>query len=831
MEQLTLKPRKAVQEIPIESWDDDDLDIQGDDFTFRSASLATTAGSQHRESVSSRLSRRSDFDSNHGDDEKQVHLPGDDDRATSDAIATATKAGIPIPQNVPSSALMGGTIKRLGGRKIKKLMQDDWDDGDLELPGEGGLKIKRQDGSNFPDALRQVSGPNSIQPSPIKGMQPPPRVDMSLRPELKAKPASINLALDRYKDSEDKLEMKPIKASSGINLDRFRDEDDDDFFGDGGATIKVPKSRMAPKIFPMVTPPTPQKKRDPEDDFEQDFQLPDDGQPLRLSTRKDIPRTPVSAQDEFDEWGEGSLGTRFGGTRRDGRSNRSSSSAMSPSVASSLTAESEDEGLDGIILPSGPIPFDDILKKRQQSHSPDLHSSEKQAAKRVEVKEDFFSGLEIGDGDVFDSKKLTLNRNIKMKAPRPTSPVRPKTAVSLTFINKPVPATASRLPRAVGHERIPSALEPVSESGGPIPHRRSQSRMGGHSTHSSVTSIATPTSVHSMPPSTPRRRELPNKSSTTSLRNEPTTTNSQILKLKRSMPTMRSLPQSPAKPLSSRYERPPSRNEAGSRLSRPKTPVERDRSGAQSSMSHARKNPMPFIPAGASQSQSHHVMNRTTRHARRTDSESSTNSLDLRPISRAVSRGMMRSPSPRRPKAAEALGKEAAAKRQLTKPVRRRHFGDGMELDGFDDLPTSRDSEKPFMKEPVGCGPPKQRSKVLPPSRTATPAPATPLSPPKGHDGLPRFARDTNASRMAREHVLAQRAPSAAGAPLATLTNQWKAKVSATTGLSSVNAQGTIRSKKPRSTQKPQLIKPLGNQNNPKCKSLPSTLLTMLTLS
>jgi hypothetical protein len=808
MEQLALRPRKAVAEEPIESWDDDDLDIGGDDFTFRSASLATTTASHNRESTSSRMSVRSDFDSNQGD-EKQVHLPGDDERSTIDAIATATRAGIPIPNNVPPSALMGGTIKRLGGRKIKKIMQDDWDDGDLELPGEGALKIKRQDGSNFPDALRQVSGSGSVQNSPAKPSQPSPKLELSPRQKLRPKVANSNL------------------------LDRFRDGDED-FFGDGGATIKVSKSRQVPKLLPLITPPTPQKNdksTDPEDDFERDFQFPSDGEPLRLSARKDIPRTPASSQDDFEEWGEGSLGTRFGGTRRDGRSNRSSSiSALSPSVSSSITIESEDEGLDGLVLPAGPIHFDDILKRRQQDRSPDHQSSEKQAAKRVEVKEDFLSGLEIGDGDVFDSSKLTLNRNIKMKTTRQTSPIRPKTAVSLTFTNKPAPAAAgSRLPRPMGgHERVPSSLEPVSESGGPIikPTRRSQSRLGGHSSQSSVNSIpvpSTPSSIHPSQPSTPRRRELASKSSIGGLRNEPTTTNAQLLKLKRSMPTMRAYPQSPAKPIISRYERPPSRTDSGrpNSMSRPKTPVERDRSGAESSLSHARKNPLPFLPAGASSSQSQHVTIKTSRHFRRHDSESSNNSTELRPTSRAVSRSTMRSPSPRRnPRGPEALAREAAAKRQMTKPVRRRHFGDGCELDGFDDLPTSRDSEQRFVKEPVGRGPPKlsslRRVNETLPSRTQTPAPLTPYSPAR-RDELPRFARDTAASRMAREHALAQRAPSAQGAPLATITNQWKAKVSATTGLTAHGAQ-SVRSKKTKVPQKPQLIKPLGNLNNPKCK-------------
>ncbi|TAQ86134.1 hypothetical protein B7494_g5534 [Chlorociboria aeruginascens] len=808
MEQLTLKPRKAVVEEPIENWDDDDLDIGGDDFTFRSASLATTSASHHRDSTSShsRLSMKSDYDSNHGDEDRQVHLPGNDERSTIDAIATATKAGIPIPQNVPPSALMGGTIKRLGGRKIKKFIQDDWDDGDLEFPGEGGLKIKSQDGLNFPDALRQVSGPGSLHSSPVKVLQVAPKSNTSPQPSLRPQPASNTLLLDR-----------------------FRDQEDDDFFGDGGATIKVAKSRPPPpKLLPLITPPTPQKNMEPDDDFEKDFQLPSHGEPLRLSARKDIPKTPVSVQDDLDEWGEGSLGTRFGGTRRDARSNRSSSiSALSPSVASSLTIESEDEGLDGLILPTGPLNFDDILKRRQQDRSPDHQSSEKQAAKRAEVKEDFLSGLEIGDGDVFDSHKLTLNRNIKVKSTRPASPTRPKTAVSLTFTNKPSTVVNSRLPRPLGgHERVPSSLEPVSESGGPIANRnrRSQSRLG-HSSQSSITSIPTPTtpsSNHSFTPSTPRRRELNSKSSISALRNEPTTTNAQLLKLKRSMPTMRPFPQSPAKPVGSRYDRPPSRTDNGNRptsVSRPKTPVERDRSGAESSLSHARKNPVPFLPAGASNSQSHHVTVKTSRHFRRHDSESSNNSMELRPTSRAISRSTMRSPSPRRNvRGTESLVREATTKRQITKPVRRRHFGDGFELDGFDDLPTSRDTELKFIKEPIARGHPKQstlRNKVhqnVLPSRTTTPVPLTPS---KSRDELPRFARDTNASRMAREHALSQRAPSAAGAPLATLTNQWKSKVTANIGLNPAS-QNTIRTKKSKTSVKPQLIKPLGNLNNPK---------------
>jgi hypothetical protein len=134
MEKLTQTPRKAVLEEVIENWDNNnDLDIGGENFTSRSASAATTAASHRRDSVSSRLSGRSDFESNHRDEEKHVHLPGGDERSTFDAITTATRAGIPMPHSVPSSTFMGGTIKRLEGKKIK-MLRVDCDDCDLDLP-------------------------------------------------------------------------------------------------------------------------------------------------------------------------------------------------------------------------------------------------------------------------------------------------------------------------------------------------------------------------------------------------------------------------------------------------------------------------------------------------------------------------------------------------------------------------------------------------------------------------------------------------------------------------------------------------------------------------
>ncbi|KAM4059900.1 cytokinesis regulator [Hirsutella rhossiliensis] len=804
---LKLKARQPVDE-EIENWDDDDLVVDGDELSFRSSLTATTATSTHgpsrrRDSSSSHVSLRSDLESWNGE-EKQLHLPADDESSNVDAIAAAEHAGVPIPKNVPCSALMGGTIKRLGGRKLKKIIQEDWEN-DLELPDASqGLTLKSNKDAEFPDTLRQVSG-GSAQTSPTK-----------------QRTATQHPATNTQAERRTSTQSSTSTLSSALNLDKFKDiddDDDDDIFG--GDTIKVSRIRTTPQPVSFITPPTPrrvEKPKEADDDFEKDFELPSDGK-LSLSTRKAIPKTPSSQPEELD-WGESSLGTRYGGTRRDGRSNRSSSvSALSPSVSSSITAESEDETVEGLILPAGPVNFQERLQQRKKCTSPERIPEEPELSPKGRTateadRQDFFEGLDIGDGKVFDSGKLTLHRNIKVKETRPTSPARPKTAISLTFTNK-LPAQA-RLPR-LSHERAHStSLEPVYESGGsslPQRSRRSQSRLG-HSSQSSVTSLPTPTTTspgRSLPPSTPQRREVGPRSSFSSLRNEAPTTSAQLLKQKRSLPAVRQL-NTPGKPLSSRSERPPSRTDSNRPQSslRPKTPVERQRASfAESIVSQARKH-LPFLPAGASQTQSQHVSSKTLRQFRRHDSD---NAIDIRPFSRSLSRSAARSPSPHRYKWA------ADTWERLSKPKNKKQFGDGHELDGFDDLPTSRETETKFLKQPVATGSKSTlRSKLyqhILPDRMTTPAPSGPLSPVKVAQ-TPRFARDTAASRIARETALAQRAPSGGNhAPVAPQRE---------TPLATRNSHGLqphlphpmVRSKK--HSKRPQQLKPhlISNLNSGK---------------
>ncbi|KAL9121126.1 MAG: hypothetical protein Q9187_002322, partial [Circinaria calcarea] len=816
MEPLVLKPRQPVKE-DIECWDDDD-DLQGiDDLQFRNIS-STTVGTQssaqashHRDSISSRLSTRSDVDSNGGGDEDwQVLLPTNDETSTSKAIASAKIAGVPIPANVPTSALLGGTIKRLGGRRLKKVFGDDWSD-DLEMPklGEGGLRLKKIDTQEFPDALRQISLAFSNSPSPAK--------------------SQVNLTF------VERLQSSAKAPATIAAMGKFRD-DDDDF--DDFPTIKIAKSRSPQK--PLVLTPSPVKhsKASKEaESFEDDFELPSEDQPLKLSARKEIPKTPASqlhddADAEWAEGSQGSLSTKPGVARRSNRSSSISAlspSVFSPSLSSCLTAESEDEGLEGLILPDGPLKFQEALTKRKEIVLPESLDppAEKQAEKITFSKEDFFSGIEIGDGDVFDSGKLTLNRNIKHKATRQTSPVR-RTAMTLTFTDKPQAAN-TRIPKPQQHERTRSRLEPVSESGGPIPNfRRSQSRVGGHSAQSSISNIPAPSATsfpHNTGPSTPSRRGLNSKPSRENLRADPTTTSAQLLKAKRSMPALKHMP-SPCRTQPS-YQRPPSRSEHNSRptnISRPKTPT--DRLGAESSLGNARKLLVPFLPAGSVPAQSHHINTKSNRNYHRPQSSDSNENVPLnRPISR-LSNPHYRpnTPTGRRDVAPESLTREAASKRTLTKPTRRRAFGDGTELEIFDDLPTSASVESKFVKQSVGRGNLKStnlRNKLSASQNASTTslskldsAPQTPLSPLRSGANIPRFARDTAASRLAREQrtgtVNSQPLRGVNNAdlhtPLAPLSTNWKSHVTSK----------PLASPRPRKLNikpqiKPHLIKPMGD--------------------
>ncbi|KAK5172664.1 uncharacterized protein LTR77_002784 [Saxophila tyrrhenica] len=266
-----------------------------------------------------------------------------------------------------------------------------------------------------------------------------------------------------------------------------------------------------------------------------------------------------------------------------------------------------------------------------------------------------------------------------------------------------------------------------------------------------------------------------------SARRQPTTTSAQLLKSKRSAPLLRTQPSAPQM-----YRGPGGSNNQN----QPPT-------GHRAMPYHMRRESDPRR-AGAQSPEPRPHSRLSNVVAPDTPSRGSRERQDLAPA---------------------ALAREAAAKRTVTKPARRRNYGDGNELEIFDDLPTSTTKESKYVKQPIARGPPKQGLRQVPSradirdpvKRNITPGPPrTPASPTKGfHDApmnTPSYLRDTAASRIARETRLGNNNPRPRSeGPLQPLTTNWKAQVAARSPHTSPSAQ---RQKTKRTA--PQLIKGIG---------------------
>ncbi|PYI12125.1 hypothetical protein BO78DRAFT_441158 [Aspergillus sclerotiicarbonarius CBS 121057] len=789
MAPLTLEVRHREEET-IECWDDDD-DLQCyEDIQLRAASTATSVTtssirrSGHRDSISSRRSARSDLDSNAGGDEDwQVQLFDNDEIVTEETIASAKNAGIPLPANVPRSALIGGTIKRLGHRKQRKDIIDDWSD-DVEFPGpDSALELKRSLDTSFPEALRQVS---SAAVSPIK------------------------TSAASFWDSEVSTRLQSALAITSTSQQGSGVSDTQDV-----PTIRVARSR-SPERGSLISSFSPDRDLDSTDNFEEDFELPADDILLRLSPRKANVGNASPSEDFDVDWSEGSIGVRFGGTARDHPSNPSSSvSVVSPSSSSCLTIESEDEGLEGLVIPEGPLDLEASLKKRKVPPSKDVVQLELASVDRAPIgTDDFFSGLEIESGEVFDPRRPSINPNVKCKTEIPKSPARHSTT-TITFMNTAV-SPKTRIPRLFSHDRPHSThLETVSESGAPLSRfRTSQRRAGGHSSQSSVSSLPSGFSTSSQIPLTPSRRIVGSGISNDAFVGERVASGRQLLRTKRSMPSLRNVNQA----VSNNQSPPTPQDGSGipNYYARPKTPVDRIGNDAKS---FGRKHQAPFIPAGASEKQSHHASVKSHRYNRRFNSDGPSDLLNPQGSGTRLSRSTRHDSVARSPNDSSPENLVAASKRTLTRPTRRRNFGDGSELALFDDLPTSSSAEKKFVKHPSGRGVPRTlRSKLSHGQSSSaktdvTSEQATPGSTIRSNTITPRFARDTNASRNAREQRIASMTSTPKVRdhhPLASLGLNWKP-----TNVSRVpSSSATIRSKKSKATPmpgcKPQLIKPMG---------------------
>lgn len=589
---------------PTESWDNDDDLLFDDNESIGDLKDSQTSNPQsatrRRTSGIRTFSGLRTLEENDKEDvTQQFELSTDDIEG---AFKLARKAGIPIPKDTPSSALIGGTINRLGtsSRKGRPVNNDDWSE-DIDIPDTPSLKL----------SIRRNA---QRTPSPIPA-EFAPRLSGSLNPS---------------------------QIESG------------------------------------------------KDDFEGDFELPADIGTFELkspSVRKEV-TTPLPT-DDFEDWAEGSLGTRYAGTRRVGIL-----SDFSPSASSAITVESDaDDPMDGLEFSTAHVNLQEVLERRMKERAQEISPTKPRMQRKVSAEDDLLGGIDLGDEEnPFQPSKLKANQNIlhRLQTATPSSPQR-KVAVSVTFADKP-----SKIPRpSFTPVSTPPLLSPnlPQRSNTPYTHRPASARLSDQVNEKSLqkkTSVANFSQFHSTQADSIRNRSLGAKIS---------------------MPALRAVAQSPTKPRMQPPPVPPIPDRAKSRTGRSsdgttravsRTESPRPRSPEVTRNDGASMRPA-FIPGGASVATSHHVA--ALKAPLRQGSIST-----LRSASASGKRTPMFAP--------ENLRREALRQKVLTVPRRIRDFGDGSELDAFDDLPVSHAAEKKYRVQAKGVGTPNGVHRFTTPNTT-----------------------------------------------------------------------------------------------------------------
>jgi hypothetical protein len=566
---------------PAESWDSDDDLVLDDNESIgdikESHASNTQFPTRRRTSNMRSISGLKTLEENDKDDiTQQFELSTDDIEG---ALKLAHKAGIPIPKDTPSSALVGGTINRLGTsiRQTRAVNMDDWSE-DIDIPETTSLKLPAR------SSIRRT-------PSPLPA---------EFAPRLSA--ASIK-----------STQIEPAK---------------DDFEGDFDIPANMPLELKSPSSRREVTTP-----------------LPPEG---------------------FDDWVEGSLGTRYAGTKRHGVM-----SDFSP-ASSAITMESDGgDPMEGLEF-NAHVNLQEVLERRMKERAQESSPTKPRRQREGSAEDDLLGGLELDDEEnPFQASKLKANRNIlhRLQAVTPSSPQR-KVAVSVTFADKP-----SKIPRPLFTTvPTPPLTSPTipKRSITPYSHRPSTARLSDQINEKQLQkklSVANFSQYPSSQADSIRNRALGAKTSMPALRTAANTS-----------PTKTRPPPIPERTKSRAGRISENSNRTESPL-RPRSP-EFTRNDSQ--------NRPAFIPGGASVASSHHVA--ALKAPLRQGSGS------LRSVSSSGKRTPMFAP--------ENLRREALRTKVLTTPRRIQDFGDGSELDAFDDLPVNNATEKKYRVQAKGVGTP-----------------------------------------------------------------------------------------------------------------------------
>ncbi|PPQ62959.1 hypothetical protein CVT24_006065 [Panaeolus cyanescens] len=497
--------------------------------------------------------------------------------------------------------------------------------------------------------------------------------------------------------------QQPVIIRPPIQLSDLDDDEDDE----GVSTIKAsaPLHTVYAKAStkPLVEPI--------DEDFEEGLALPSDLTQLSLA--------PLSLQHRASksslEWGDkdascSSQSSDAYSSLGFADASPSSNSATSASLPDTETEEDEDQ-LDGLVLPTSLFEshqsarqLKKILEMKKKTHYTPAISK----PSRVNPDEDFEMGLIINDDvDLSPSRLVSSTHNQSLRnsggtsrsstnslPPQRSSSLRPPSRLKTERAKSPTNPPTSSAKQLQKLRLSPSPpLRPPSRSQNfqalvsnfpvpsppPVPNNFLASKPGSLRGQKSHSGLKPPT-----PPSSARK--LTRKASLSSL-----------IESNHAQATGSSFPSvgEPSKP--ARYEettaasRAKTHKSSSSRIPDFKVPPTRPHTPSSNPI--ALRLTMPTQSRIKSRPALSQVFG-----SKETASES--------PIARATS------PNPPRPPSSTSLRGSASSKgstspvapKVLRKPKRQRTYGDGTELDGFDDLPTDRDKEVRYRVQPKGYG-------------------------------------------------------------------------------------------------------------------------------
>ena len=517
------------------------------------------------------------------------------------------------------------------------------------------------------------------------------------------------------RNASQKFTIRPPLASS-------TDEDEDE---EGVSTIKV---AVLPKPVPSTArPPSPI-----DEDFEDGLALPSDLTTLSLRPLSLAHRTSKSSLEWGDKDQTSSSQSSDAYSNFGFADNSPSSNYTSASLPETETEEDEDEEdiLDGLEVPSnlfetghGAKKLGKILELKKKT----AFGDDRIRVVSPDPEDDFEIGLVIDNDVELSPSRLLQNAHSAMRStassrsksapPRPPAALRPPSRLKgdrAKSPNNPPISSMSQLRRITA----PPASPPSSRPSQPV---RSQTYSQAVASPSTMTFLAAkPGSLRVQkstsglkPASPPQSRRLGRKASLPSLTesNQPQASGS-----------------GSGSATQARYDTPTASSKA------------KAATATTSRLHHFDYNVPPTRPSTPSSNPAALRLTMPTASSRMKSRTPISNVFPaaapgpaIAPLARSTSPLPPARPPSRPPSAASSAasvrsrhGQSASlpnAPKVLKKPKRQRTYGDGTELDGFEDLPTDREKEGKFRVQPKGYGnriPGASYSKSADPSATGT---------------------------------------------------------------------------------------------------------------